>query len=989
MPMQDKKHCVTMAWALCRIFQMVWACEQSLSLKLSVKPSRHSGPPRKLWYFSWRCLVEMLPWTGRRRSLLPTCRRRCGLRSALNYMYFVFGVIEWSCLLELFCFSWYVHTLQAMPLPKFVVTGFVQFVRNHFVAFVRRGGKWYKRDDSRVTRVDDIPQIWPILIFLEKFRKQRLHQAEADSSVQNNLPISRLPVLIREILTADASSRNLAPDTTSPTSQSRSRKTRRLQYTSLVRKAVCRQERKHSAHDVSVEEHSAKRRKQKQSRSGRTQDRSRRMQKNRSGRTQTQNRSGRTQTQNRSGRTQTRNRSGRTQTQNRSGRTQTQNRSGRTQTQNRSGRTQNRSGRQQMEKDDDRDNRERKKESQRRQAETFGGSKSSNADGRREDRWSQEDNPFNRFKSQRKLFRNNSEEDLRVWPLAAVQMSPQPCLLCEADHEYREDLLEHIEEKHGGLQRYRNAMLMLESLCPHVVVGSEVRQYVSNYATFLRESKMDWEKGAHDSLRCRVGCAFCARSFWKEELWEVHLTGELGFMQNADAVWKLLSVDRYQQRWPMIPAEELLASSVTVVGSDRQRVQVLLHKRRVTDDMACGKCPTLVCQDCWRAFSPKKPQLCRFALANDMWLGRIDPLLWQANMTHEMCLALARTVATKVVLRAGGAQQTGCNNGHQWDHAFHQSGYVGSSVVFHNGDAKHALESLPPQKLNDAFAITFCTDLPQDGQDSGRAAVSKIVGLRLKKNLFLQQAERLLATNPVYAAGVKEINRELLTEWMAGAEELVPPVVLDCVVSVPVGEEGPGIMRQEGPAQATDGHIKGNQEETVFAMEPEAKDYNEEQTEVGAKVAMLLEKLDELEAAGARSVSVEVATRMGEDTTLVDHVGRKRILDLVDDIQDTCRKLSTDEARTKLEKELSYAVMGKSSWLLPDAHDQQGHDAAAEASKHLLVARGKKLLSLFDWKIWTMAKPRLWRFGDAAFIWSGRTVVNAWVGSQLAVAGSA
>ena len=157
-----------------------------------------------------------------------------------------------------------------MPLPKFVVTGFVQFVRNHFVAFVRRGGKWYKCDDSRVTRVDDMPQIWPILIFLEKFRKQRLHQAEANSSVQNNLPISRLPVLLREVLTADASSRNLAPDTTSPTSQSRSRKTRRLQYTSVVRKAICRQERfckrKHSAHDVSVEQHSAKRSRRTQNR---------------------------------------------------------------------------------------------------------------------------------------------------------------------------------------------------------------------------------------------------------------------------------------------------------------------------------------------------------------------------------------------------------------------------------------------------------------------------------------------------------------------------------------------------------------------------------------------------------------------------------------------------------------------------------------------------------------------------------------------------
>ena len=86
-------------------------------------------------------------------------------------------------------------------------------------------------------------------------------------------------------------------------------------------------------------------------------------------------------------------------------------------------------------------------------------------------------------------------------------------------------------------------------------------------------------------------------------------------------------------------------------------------------------------------------------------------------MTHEMCLALAKTVATKVVLRAGGAQQNGSSNGNQWDAAFHQSGYVGSSVLFHNGDARHAVESLPPRQLNDAMAITFCTDLPHEGQE--------------------------------------------------------------------------------------------------------------------------------------------------------------------------------------------------------------------------------------------------------------------------------
>ena len=169
-----------------------------------------------------------------------------------------------------------------------------------------------------------------------------------------------------------------------------------------------------------------------------------------------------------------------------------------------------------------------------------------NIDGRREDVWAEEDHPFNRFKANYGLFRAAAEEELREWPELPVSMSHQPCLLCEADFDERPALLQHINEKHGGLQRYRNAMLMLESLCPHVVVGSEVRHYIRNYATFLREARMDWEGSEDKSLRCRLGCCFCARSFWKEELWEVFIGGNQCFMQNPDAVWQLLSVERYQ-----------------------------------------------------------------------------------------------------------------------------------------------------------------------------------------------------------------------------------------------------------------------------------------------------------------------------------------------------------------------------------------------------------------------------------------------------------
>ena len=265
-----------------------------------------------------------------------------------------------------------------------------------------------------------------------------------------------------------------------------------------------------------------------------------------------------------------RKRTGRKQQQQRTGRTQQ--RTGRTQqltgrTQQPSGRTQQRTGRKQQCLD-----------SRRRQRTAFGSAGAGNMDGSRQDPWAEEDHPFKRFKANHGLFRAAVEEQLREWPEMAVSMSQQPCLLCEADFGDRSALLQHIDDKHGGLQRYRNAMLMLESLSPHVVVGSEVRQYVRNYATFLREARIDWDGADDVSLRRRLGCCFCARSFWKEDLLEV-LAGQQCFMLNPDAVWKFLSVERYKQRWPLIPESELLASSVSVSDSFGQKVQVLLHKR--------------------------------------------------------------------------------------------------------------------------------------------------------------------------------------------------------------------------------------------------------------------------------------------------------------------------------------------------------------------------------------------------------------------------
>ncbi|CAJ1335646.1 unnamed protein product, partial [Effrenium voratum] len=362
------------------------------------------------------------------------------------------------------------------------------------------------------------------------------------------------------------------------------------------------------------------------------------------------------------------------------------------------------------------------------------------------------------------------------------------------------------------------------------------------------------------------------------------------------------------------------------MGTSRDPVQVLLHQRRVTEDMAHGKAPAAACEDCVEEFFGKRPWLCKYALANDLWLGRPDPLLWKANMTHEMCLALARTVATKVVLRAGGASQSESSNSSssRWDYVFQQSGLVGSAVVFHNGDAEYALDSLPPRKLNDSLAISFCVDLPTaEAQEQSRATVSRVVQLRLHRSEFVQQAEALRETNPVYRSGVAEINRQLLAEWF------------------------------------------GN----------EVEDFNSHGRETSMMLVGMLQKLEELEQAGARSVALEMESMVEEQRTLVDRLGRQKILDLCREIHQSCRQLSAAEQRDRLERELRDAVMGKSRWLngsqeqpVPIEEEQVDRQAP-----HLLVARGKQPLSWWDWKIWTMAKPRLWRYGDAGNLFERET----------------
>ena len=233
-------------------------------------------------------------------------------------------------------------------------------------------------------------------------------------------------------------------------------------------------------------------------------------------------------------------------------------------------------------------------------------------------------------------------------------------------------------------------------------------------------------------------------------------------MTSPAAVAELLHWRKYHEHWPLIPEAELRASAVNLrVGDSEDYSLVLLHKRRVNLAQASGEQDAFVCEDCYDAFKQRPPQLCKFSLANHLWLGRWDPLFREANLSHQMLLALARIVTTKVVLRPEGRATSRSGQEPSWDFLFHQSGMIGSAILFGNATCTKALASFPPQSVSDSFAVSFVgrptvqppTGLPDDAL--------KHEGLDAAAQSLQQEARKVPPCNPQLTA----LDRKYFNPW--------------------------------------------------------------------------------------------------------------------------------------------------------------------------------------------------------------------------------
>ena len=213
-------------------------------------------------------------------------------------------------------------------------------------------------------------------------------------------------------------------------------------------------------------------------------------------------------------------------------------------------------------------------------------------------------------------------EHLRVFSDRPVITGPLVCQLCECHFLTEEDFALHKQQDHAGEAEYRKRVLFLmaEAGC-RPITAQEKRIMVQNFAHFQQfchpGSKGNRFSGGEAVPRCEAACVVCAQKDYVEHRHKLSLFGAVPhervsdycadpasdhddlsegeadarparalvkhrgvyYLQCPELVQKLLDVDRYRHRWPLIPYEQLHASSVQ--HPEHPEWRWLVHSRRV------------------------------------------------------------------------------------------------------------------------------------------------------------------------------------------------------------------------------------------------------------------------------------------------------------------------------------------------------------------------------------------------------------------------
>ena len=184
-------------------------------------------------------------------------------------------------------------------------------------------------------------------------------------------------------------------------------------------------------------------------------------------------------------------------------------------------------------------------------------------------------------------------------------------------------------------------------------------------------------------------------------------------MIDAHAINKLLDVNKYIEAWPLIPTEELHASSVQHPSYSEYRW--LLNTRRVplhasssssaATQQELPKCagvgvkdqPVWLCKSCTTALCRPEPVMPFFALANWNWGGRLHPLYYNLSIATKSLLGLAIMICRLIVLR---------HSEHEEDQ---EKGFVGNTILLQQPRPQEIRQMLPPsdEEVSNYLSVIF------------------------------------------------------------------------------------------------------------------------------------------------------------------------------------------------------------------------------------------------------------------------------------------
>ena len=344
--------------------------------------------------------------------------------------------------------------------------------------------------------------------------------------------------------------------------------------------------------------------------------------------------------------------------------------------------------------------------------------------------------------------------------------------------------------------------------------GSLQRAALQNFAEFQVRGATDWDgftPAMKEKLSCGQGlqqherwgprrflaCVVCAERRWSEELIPTFIAGPNTAFQKEDKVRLLLDPNMYVATWPEVPSEEVFKSCPTVHLSTGEKVQMLLHKRRVSQKMCVGEEPAPLCKECRKCLVKNPPEMPSRALANGKWLGRHPELMRRMPYGHRMLLPLRRVILTKVFFTS--------NSKNPWERSHAACGLDGVTTIVEQAPTLPTIKEYPPSDLSESFEAVFVGIDPQDLRKKQTFPISKT--LLLKQFEFVQRNSK-----PHQEAVCRKADVE---DWADGE---TPAVFQNTFVDAPVDELDAEEVEELGGAEDSNKY-RGPVDSTLGAQE--------------------------------------------------------------------------------------------------------------------------------------------------------------------------